>query len=155
MHHEYRIMWILLHEFVNSSRIMWMLLHESWISIFFVNWGIHIMLAGPRYNIVSILWWHISPPKSLPNLHPKLQSVLFQKEKPIILQIYFSTKKTKILQKRQRPHPKNTKYAISENNTTQRHNYFQHQSKFSAVKARSARFCCVVVAERIIRSEDK
>ena len=98
MHHEYRIMWILLHEFVNSSRIMWMLLHESWISIFFVNWGIHIMLAGPRYNIVSILWWHISPPKSLPNLHPKLQSVLFQKEKPIILQIYFSTKKTKILQ---------------------------------------------------------
>ena len=53
------------------------------------------MLAGPRYNIVSILWWHISPPKSLSNLHPKLQSVLFQKEKPIILQIYFSTKKTK------------------------------------------------------------
>ena len=70
----------------------------SWIVnqyFFFVNWGIHIMLAGPRYNTVSILWWHISPPKSLLNLHPKLQSVLFQKEKPIILQIYFSTKKTK------------------------------------------------------------
>ena len=60
------------------------------------------MLAGPRYNIVSILWWNISPPKSLSNLHPKLQSVLFQREKPIILQIYFLQKR----QKRQRPRQK-------------------------------------------------
>jgi len=39
---------------------------------------------------------------------PKKKSVLFQKEKPIILQIYFSTKKTK----KTTTTPKNTKYGF-------------------------------------------